>query len=127
MRSLACLRKIRDVHASAIRRSPLITMPQNSWTNIYTSSTTLLFHLFFFTVAYSLDEVLYVWQIPKNESVGYEGELQLSQFDIMETAFRGLNFSRGNKSTNTFPSWTWTMTAFLHSAALSFGFNWGSR
>ena len=53
---------------------------------------------FFFSVAYSADEVIYVWQLPKKKAVDYEGKLQLSQFDIMETAFRGLNYSRGNNS-----------------------------
>ena len=52
----------------------------------------------FFSVAYSADEVIYVWQLPKKKAVDYEGKLQLSQFDIMETAFRGLNYSRGNNS-----------------------------
>ena len=52
----------------------------------------------FISVAYSADEVLYIWQKPKNKSVDYEGKLQLSQFDIMETAFRDLNYSRGNNS-----------------------------
>ena len=52
----------------------------------------------FVTVAYSADEVIYVWQLPKKKAVDYEGKLQLSQFDIMETAFRGLNYSRGNNS-----------------------------
>ena len=57
--------------------------------------------LYIFPVAYSADEVLYVWQLPKNKAVDYEGKLQLSQFDIMETAFRGLNYSRGNNSNKT--------------------------
>ena len=52
----------------------------------------------FVTVAYSADEVIYVWQLPKKKAVDYEGKLQLSQFDIIETAFRGLNYSRGNNS-----------------------------
>ena len=51
-----------------------------------------------FLVAYNADEVIYVWQLPKKKAVAYEGKLQLSQFDIMETAFRGLNYSRGNHS-----------------------------
>ena len=42
--------------------------------------------------------MIYVWQLPKKKAVDYEGKLQLSQFDIMETAFRGLNYSRGNNS-----------------------------
>lgn len=54
--------------------------------------------LFLFAVAYNADEVLYVWALPKDKAVDYEGKLQLSQFDIMETAFRGLNYSRGNNS-----------------------------
>ena len=50
----------------------------------------------FFLVAYNADEVVYNWKLPKKTAVDYEGKLQLSQFDIMETAFRGLNYSRGN-------------------------------
>lgn len=45
-------------------------------------------------VAYTADEVLYVWTDPA-KAVGYEGQLQLSQFDIKHTSFRGLNYSRG--------------------------------
>ena len=51
-----------------------------------------------FLVAYSADEVIYVWKPPENNSVDYEGKLQLSQFDIKDTAFRALNYSRGNNS-----------------------------
>ncbi len=56
----------------------------------------LVFIGFFFLllpVAYKLDEVEYVWA-KGNASVGYEGQMELSQFDIMHTEFRGLNFSR---------------------------------
>ena len=53
---------------------------------------------FYFLVAYSADEVIYVWKPPANNSVDYEGKLQLSQFDIKDTAFRALNYSRGNNS-----------------------------
>ena len=38
----------------------------------------------------------YNWKKPQDSAVGYEGKLQLSQFDIKQTEFRGLNFSRGN-------------------------------
>ena len=47
-----------------------------------------------FPVAYTSDEVIYIWSNPDG-AVSYEGKLQLSQFDIKETSFRGLNFSRG--------------------------------
>ena len=53
---------------------------------------------FLLLVAFSADEVIYVWQPPQNKSVDYEGKLQLSQFDIKDTAFRALNYSRGNNS-----------------------------
>ena len=51
----------------------------------------------FFAVAYNSDEVLYIWSNPK-KGVDYEEKLQLSQFEIKQTAFRGLNFSRGTTS-----------------------------
>ena len=54
----------------------------------------LLIHVI--TVAYNAHEVEYIWKKPADSSVGYEGKLQLSQFDIKQTEFRGLNFSRGN-------------------------------
>ncbi|XP_059080486.1 uncharacterized protein LOC131878512 [Tigriopus californicus] len=47
--------------------------------------------------AYTEDEVLYIWSNPQN-AVGYEGKLELSQFDIKHTSFRGLNYSRGHSS-----------------------------
>jgi len=47
----------------------------------------------YLTVAYTSDEVLYVWTDPKS-AVSYEGRLELSQFDIRRTEFRGLNYSR---------------------------------
>ena len=48
------------------------------------------------TVAYNAHEVEYIWKKPADSAVDYEGKLQLSQFDIKQTEFRGLNFSRGN-------------------------------
>ena len=68
----------------------------NSYFATLKSNLSIIF--IFFSVAYSADEVIYVWQLPKKKAVDYEGKLQLSQFDIMETAFRGLNYSRGNNS-----------------------------
>ena len=50
-----------------------------------------------FPVAYTAEEVAYIWTHP-NKAVGYEGKLQLSQFDISQPSFRGLNFSRSNNS-----------------------------
>ena len=55
----------------------------------------------FLSVAYNADEVIYVWQSPNETAVDYEGKLQLSQFDIVKTAFRGLKYSRGNNSEYT--------------------------
>ena len=52
-----------------------------------------------FQVAYNSDEVLYIWKNMKN-GVDYEEKLQLSQFEIKQTEFRGLNFSRGTTSKN---------------------------
>ena len=49
--------------------------------------------IYYFSVAYTSDEVVYVWSNP-TEAVDYEGKLQLSQFDIKRTNFRGLNYSR---------------------------------
>ena len=51
----------------------------------------------FFSVAYRINELYYVWSRPDN-AVSYEGKLELSQFDIMETAYRSLNYSRGYNS-----------------------------
>ena len=48
-------------------------------------------------VAYRVNELHYVWSRPDN-AVSYEGKLELSQFDIMETAYRSLNYSRGYNS-----------------------------
>ncbi len=48
-------------------------------------------------VAYRINELYYVWSRPDN-AVSYEGKLELSQFDIMETAYRSLNYSRGYNS-----------------------------
>ncbi|XP_023328188.1 gamma-aminobutyric acid receptor alpha-like [Eurytemora carolleeae] len=42
--------------------------------------------------AYTADEVEYKWK--SGDPVGYEGELQLSQFDITKTLFRSLNYTR---------------------------------
>ena len=49
------------------------------------------------SVAYRVNELYYVWSRPDN-AVSYEGKLELSQFDIMETAYRSLNYSRGHNS-----------------------------
>ena len=38
------------------------------------------------------------YHIVGSEPVGYEGELQLSQFDLKETFFRELNFTRSESS-----------------------------
>ena len=54
---------------------------------------------YLFQVAYNSDEVLYIWKNMKN-GVDYEEKLQLSQFEIKQTEFRGLNFSRGTTSEN---------------------------
>ncbi|XP_040574267.1 gamma-aminobutyric acid receptor subunit alpha-1 isoform X2 [Lepeophtheirus salmonis] len=43
--------------------------------------------------AYTIDQVYYRWQHSSN-AVAYEGKLKLSQFDIITTAYRSLNFSR---------------------------------
>ena len=50
-----------------------------------------------FSVGYNSKEVSYVWKKSK-ASVDYETELKLSQFDIMQTEWRALNFSRGTLS-----------------------------
>ncbi len=63
------------------------------------SITTLILGLC--AVAYTTDEVYYTWSDPA-KAVGYEGKLQLSQFDIKDTSFRGLNFSRGASSEQTY-------------------------
>lgn len=47
---------------------------------------------FYISVAYKSDEVEYSWK--DDSAVNYEGRLQLSQFDIKHTEFRGLNYSR---------------------------------
>ena len=54
-------------------------------------------HLSYFIVGYNSKEVSYVWKNSK-ASVDYETELKLSQFDIMQTEWRALNFSRGTLS-----------------------------
>ena len=46
----------------------------------------------------------YVWKKSK-ASVDYETELKLSQFDIMQTEWRALNFSRGTLSKYVPNSW----------------------
>ena len=45
------------------------------------------------SVAYPSSQVSYRWHNP-TLAVGYEGELQLSQFDIINTKYRQVNFSR---------------------------------
>ena len=56
-------------------------------------SLSLLFS--FAAVAYPASQVFYHWHDP-TLAVGYEGELQLSQFDIMNTKYRQLNFTRSD-------------------------------
>ena len=74
------------------------------------SSTSAPIHFPCVSVAYTADEVQYKWlggktlvclfnnffksAILGSTPVGYEGELQLSQFDLQETYFRELNFTR---------------------------------
>ena len=66
----------------------------------YNVEISFIFALFFlFQVAYNSDEVDYIWKSMKN-GVDYEEKLQLSQFEIKQTEFRGLNFSRGTTSKN---------------------------
>ena len=45
------------------------------------------------SVAYPSSQVSYRWHNP-TLAVGYEGELQLSQFDIINTKYRQVNVSR---------------------------------
>ena len=45
------------------------------------------------SVAYPSSQVSYRWHNP-TLAVGYEGELQLSQFDIINTKYRQVNYSR---------------------------------
>lgn len=49
--------------------------------------------LVFGSFAYPVSQVSYRWHNP-TMAVGYEGELQLSQFDIINTKYRQVNFSR---------------------------------
>ena len=63
----------------------------------YTNGLTNTWLFSFFSVAYRINELYYVWSRPDN-AVSYEGKLELSQFDIMETAYRSLNYSRGYNS-----------------------------
>ena len=74
------------------------------------SSTTAHIHFHCVSVAYTADEVQYKWLGGKtlvclfnnffkrgilgSTPVGYEEELQLSQFELQETYFRELNFTR---------------------------------
>ena len=54
----------------------------------------MLKYLFYnISVAYPSSQVSYRWHNP-TLAVGYEGELQLSQFDIINTKYRQVNFSR---------------------------------
>jgi len=55
--------------------------------------------LVFGSFAYPSSQVSYRWHNP-TMAVGYEGELHLSQFDIINTKYRQVNFSRD--STGTF-------------------------
>ncbi|XP_023322271.1 gamma-aminobutyric acid receptor alpha-like [Eurytemora carolleeae] len=48
--------------------------------------------------AYPVNEVQYKWQDP-SAGVGYEGELHLSQFDIKETEYRNVNYTRKGSGT----------------------------
>ncbi len=61
----------------------------------------MLMTFFLFAVAYNKQEVEYVWTNPTN-AVSYEGRLELSQFDIMRTEFRGLNYSRTHHGENKY-------------------------
>ena len=51
------------------------------------------------SVAYPASQVSYRWHNP-TMAVGYEGELQLSQFDIINTKYRQVNFSRDATGAN---------------------------
>ena len=53
------------------------------------------------SVAYPSSQVSYRWHNP-TLAVGYEGELQLSQFDIINTKYRQVNFSRDATGENCF-------------------------
>ena len=53
----------------------------------------ILFIIFTISVAYPSSEVTYRWHNP-TMAVGYEGELQMSQFDIIDNKYRQVNFSR---------------------------------
>jgi len=55
--------------------------------------------LVFGSFAYPSSEVTYRWHNP-TMAVGYEGELQMSQFDIIDNKYRQVNFSRD--ATGTF-------------------------
>ena len=46
-------------------------------------------------VAYPATQVFYNWHDP-TLAVGYEGKLQLSQFDIINTKYRQINYSRSD-------------------------------
>ena len=63
----------------------------------YFLNTQYILFLFLLSVGYNSKEVSYVWKSSKG-SVDYETELKLSQFDIMQTEWRALNFSRGTLS-----------------------------
>ena len=58
-------------------------------------AVTRLITAFYILVAYPASQVFYRWHDP-TLAVGYEGKLQLPQFDIMNTKYRQLNFSRSD-------------------------------